>query len=466
MEQPQTQLVWFKRDLRIHDHEPLVRAAQQGPVIALYVCEPTVVWNSPDHDPRHWGFVQECLEDLDASLQTRGISLTIRVGNAVEVLEQLRVQHNVSHVWAHEETGNLATFARDKEVIKWALTHRVSFIEIPQTGVVRKSMSRSYWSKERERRLQQSLLRPPSHIQGVHGLQSDELPPSRDSLNRQHGGETLGRTLFDDFLNNRITGYQKNISSPITAWDGCSRLSPYLAYGAISSREVISRVRQQQHTYDEQRLFSLRAFEDRMAWRDHFMQKLEEHPDLELRSAYPQLDDLRTRVDDAKLDAWMNGATGYPFVDACIRALQHTGWINFRMRAMLVSFAAFDLWLPWQSFSRQLARWFVDYEPGIHWSQIHMQSGVTANPTLRIYNPVKQSQDQDPEGQFIRQWIPELSHLDSNAIHEPWKYSQQLNNTAAVYHNPIVNHEHAKRLALQRIEPVRRKLGIAGRTSR
>lgn len=466
MEQPQTHVVWFKRDLRVHDHEPLARAAAQGPIIALYVCEPDVVWNSADHDPRHWGFVRECLNDLHASLQTQGISLTICVGNVVEVLEQLRVQHNVTHVWAHQETGNLATFARDKDVIAWARTQRVNFIEIPQTGVVRKSLSRSSWSKERERRLQQSPLHPPSLISGVHGVKTDELPPSHDAINRQHGGERHARQIFDDFLNNRISGYQKNISSPITAWDGCSRLSPYIAFGAISSREIISRVRHEQRTRDEQRLFSLRAFEDRMAWRDHFMQKLEEHPDLELQGPYPELDGLRTRVDQAKLDAWVSGVTGYPFVDACIRALQHTGWINFRMRAMLVSFAAFDLWLPWQSFSHQLARWFVDYEPGIHWSQIHMQSGVTANPTLRIYNPVKQSYDQDPEGHFIRQWIPELSHLDNTAIHEPWKYSQQLNTSTTVYSNPIVHHEHAKRLALQRIEPVRRKLGIGGRTSR
>ena len=460
----QPHVVWFKRDLRLRDHEPLVRAAEHGPVIAIYICEPHVVWDSPDHDDRHWGFIRECLADLHASLLDVGVPLTVRIGDAVNIFEQLRLDYNISHIWAHEETGNLATFARDTAVMKWAKANRINFIEIPQSGVVRKCSSRTHWSKVRKERLDRTPLPAPEHITPVHGVYSEPLPTAHNSLDRQRGGEQLAHNIFDEFLSVRVNGYQRNISSPLTAWDGCSRLSPYLAYGAISARDVITTVRRKQTASDNDRSFSLRAFEDRMAWRDHFMQKLEDHPDMELRSSFPQLDELRMRVDEAKLEAWQQGHTGFPFVDACIRALQHTGWINFRMRAMLVSFAAFDLWLPWQSFAHQLARWFVDYEPGIHWSQIHMQSGVTANPTLRIYNPVKQSHDQDPDGVFIRQWVPELSYLDNNQMHEPWKHADLLSSNSSVYRNPIVHHEHALRLARERIEPVRQRLGITRRS--
>jgi deoxyribodipyrimidine photo-lyase len=121
------------------------------------------------------------------------------------------------------------------------------------------------------------------------------------------------------------------------------------------------------------------------------------------------------------LQAWSDGKTGYPFVDACMRSLRATGWINFRMRAMLTSFAAYDLFLDWRRFSHYLARQFLDYEPGIHYSQLQMQSGTTGINTLRIYDPVKQGHDHDSAGTFIKRWVPELSALPPELIHEPWK---------------------------------------------
>ena len=118
--------------------------------------------------------------------------------------------------------------------------------------------------------------------------------------------------------------------------------------------------------------------------------------------------------------AWKNGTTGYPFVDACMRYLRTNGWINFRMRAMLVSFASYQLWLDWKKTSKHLAKLFTDYEPGIHYSQFQMQSGTTGINTLRIYNPLKQSYDHDPQGYFIKKWVPELSDIPNKYIHEPW----------------------------------------------
>jgi deoxyribodipyrimidine photo-lyase len=203
--------------------------------------------------------------------------------------------------------------------------------------------------------------------------------------------------------------------------------------------------------------YALRGFAGRLRWHCHFMQKLEDEPGIEFYNFARMCDGLREdEFNDANFAAWCEGRTGYPMVDACMRTLVATGWLNFRMRAMLVSFASYHLWLHW----RQTGM-FLDYEPGIHWSQMQMQSGTTGINTLRMYSPTKQAQDQDPQGLFIRRWVPELTRVPLPYLAEPWKMDVSVQHMAGCtigvdYPFPIVNDKQAMQAAKDRMYGLRK----------
>lgn len=142
---------------------------------------------------------------------------------------------------------------------------------------------------------------------------------------------------------------------------------------------------------------------------------------MEFQNLNKGYDDIRRKVDSGRANAWKEGQTGLPMVDACMRSVKTTGYLNFRMRAMLVSFPTHHLRQPWQAGAIFLGRQLLDFEPGIHYSQFQMQAGTTGVNSIRIYNPVKQGYDHDPEGYFIRRWVPELREIPPQFVHEPWK---------------------------------------------
>ncbi|HBM13461.1 MAG TPA: deoxyribodipyrimidine photolyase, partial [Rhodospirillaceae bacterium] len=202
---------------------------------------------------------------------------------------------------------------------------------------------------------------------------------------------------------------------------------------------------------------SLSSFSGRLHWHCHFMQKLEDEPSLEFDEQHPAYRGIRPGTPDAhRLRAWERGETGLPFVDACMRCLHATGWMNFRMRAMLVSVASYHLWLDWRQTGHHLTRLFVDYEPGIHWPQMQMQSGTTGINTIRIYNPVKQGMDQDPDGHFVRQWIPELAVVPTAYIHHPWTWDKAATIMDKHYPLPLIDPIEAAKEARQKIWDVRK----------
>ncbi|MGB1090143.1 MAG: FAD-binding domain-containing protein, partial [Schleiferiaceae bacterium] len=208
-------------------------------------------------------------------------------------------------------------------------------------------------------------------------------------------------------------------SKPRESRRGCSRVSPHLAWGNLSVRQVFQRSRDLEVPGSKR---NLKAFQDRLRWQSHFMQKFEseiEYEQVPINRGFIAVDATK-KMDHEKFTAWKMGRTGVPLVDACMRCLDATGYLNFRMRAMVVSFYSQYLWLPWKPGADYLASLFTDFEPGIHYPQFQMQSGYTGVNTIRIYNPIKQSQDHDPKGIFIKEWIPELAQVPEEYIHEPW----------------------------------------------
>ena len=454
-------ILWFKRDLRVQDNPALTAAAAGGGVvIPLYIVEPEL-WALPDASARHWRFVAESLDGLATDLTRLGAPLVVRIGDAIEVLDTLRHRHGVTRLLSQQETGNLWTFARDRRVADWARGQGVDWQELPQPGITRGLSHRKGWSARRDKALRMAQA-PQLERLVAHGTDPGAIPDAREvglgfdpCPGRQKGGRARGLDLMGSFLETRATGYLSGISSPVSAAATCSRLSPHLAFGTLSPREVVQAVEVARRAEDApKRAFS--AYAARLAWRDHFMQKLESQPRIETHCLHPAYEDLRPRGSDAaRLAAWQAGETGLPFVDACMRALIQTGWINFRMRAMLMAVASYHLWLDWRETGQHLARAFTDYEPGIHWPQVQMQSGVTGMNTPRIYNPVKQGLDQDPDGGFIRQWVPELRSVPDAFVHQPWLWGEAGRLLGRAYPAPVVEPMRAARLARQKVWAVR-----------
>ena len=240
-----------------------------------------------------------------------------------------------------------------------------------------------------------------------------------------------------------------NISKPALARESCSRLSPYIAWGNISIRQVFNEALKCKTETNKKHLG---AFISRLRWQAHFIQKFEMEHTMENASINKGYQKLKKSISLEYQKAWEEGKTGFPLIDACMRCLTETGYLNFRMRAMLVSFFTHILWQPWQASSQHLSRLFLDFEPGIHFPQLQMNAGETGINLLRIYNPIKNSLEHDEDGTFIRKWIPELAHLETPFVHEPYLMTpldQQFNDfeLGVDYPNPIVEIKVARKKA-------------------
>ena len=435
------QVVWFKRDLRIHDHAALFEASKHGPILPLYIFEPAY-WKLPDSSERHLWWITQSLKELRTKLADLGQPLVVRTGEAISILEAIKSKYGRFSLHAHQETGNDWTFRRDSAVHAWCKANSVTFSEYKQFGVIRGKSRPSNWAQLWENHMSEPEWPTPKALPRLDS-ELGEIP-NRSGINTPYlPGEDFALETLNSFLTERCRGYRGGISSPLKAETAGSRLSPYITWGNISLRRVLKSTRDAYQLGDLQVKKSLSAFESRLHWHCHFIQKLECDPELEFKTKIRSMNTLRDpyRASD-KLNSWMKGYTGYPLVDACMRSLISTGWINFRMRAMITSFASYHLLQDWRDFAHYLGKLFIDYEPGIHYSQLQMQSGTTGLNAVRIYDPVKQSYDQDKTGEFILRWVPELREIPKLYLHEPWKYVGKKD-----YPDPIVNNKEAAKKA-------------------
>jgi deoxyribodipyrimidine photo-lyase len=480
------QVVWFKRDLRVQDHAPLYAAMRAGPTLAVAFFESHLL-AAADYAVQHANFATECLHELGEQLEALNVELCVFHCEVLEVFEGLREDGQfVLH--SHEETGNHLSYQRDLRVQKWCKAQQITWHETPSHGVVRRLKSRDNWALQWEQRMRKPQVpRPlaqnaaPKIAPALRALQAKPrfaFAGQVDKPLRQKGGRQEALQLMESFFTSRALEYRTSMSSPLAATTACSRLSPYIAMGSVSVKEVVHRLRHARQAeslaalaftgpQDEQRyVASLKSFESRLHWRCHFVQKLESQPNIEFSNMHAAYNDLRAEpIDPVVFHAWCKGETGFPMVDACMRMLLQTGWINFRMRAMLVSFASYQLWMHWREPALFLARQFLDYEPGIHYSQLQMQSGTTGINTIRMYNPVKQARDQDPQGRFVRQWIPALAQVPTAWIFEPWAMPRSSQHASACvigrdYPAPVVDLAQASQHAREQVWGVRSQGGF------
>ena len=435
-------IFWFKRDLRLLDNEPLNNAVSQKEKLLLIYCfEPSLKKNR-HYSTKHWNFIKESINDLNIFLKNIDTHIHTYNKEITDVLKEIQEKFIVKKIFSHNETGLNVTFERDILLKEFCQNNSIQWEEEINNGVFRGLKNRKNWIKKWRDHMKSPVVLFKGVKNDFINIKKKQNFKVKDSKILQKGGVSSGIKYLDSFLDSRHTKYQNNISKPEASRTSCSRLSPYMSWGNISTRYAWQRAKEQ--IQNGKSKFQLNGFTSRLRWQAHFIQKFEMECQMEFRSVNKGYQNLVKPINKKYISAWEKGKTGYPLVDASMRCVVETGYLNFRMRALLVSFLTHHLWQPWQSGVIHLARNFLDFEPGIHYSQFQMQAGETGINMIRIYNPTKNAKEHDKEGIFIKKWIPELKKIPTPLLFEPWKMSLIDQETYECkigkdYPNPIVD---------------------------
>jgi deoxyribodipyrimidine photo-lyase len=392
---------------------------------------------------------------MNLALKNYSKKVEIIYAEAIDTFKLISSKYNINNIFSYQESGVNITFNRDKQVQHFCVNNNIIWQQFQRDGILRATNNRDGWDKQWFVTMHSPIItnqyRTTNKVELNHThfipqnllAELENYPPQF-----QPAGEDVAFRYLQSFINQRGKNYSKHISKPLESRTSCGRISPYLAWGNISTKQAY------QFVYAAKAIakFAFSNMLTRLKWHCHFIQKFEMECSYEIQCINAGYELLNHPKNEGYINAWKLGLTGFPLVDACMRCLQITGWINFRMRAMLVSFFCHHLYQDWRDGVYHLAKLFLDYEPGIHYPQFQMQAGTTGINTIRIYNPIKQSQEQDPNGIFIKMWLNELKNVPVLFIHEPHKMTlidQQLCNTiiGKDYPIPVVNVEASGKFA-------------------
>lgn len=464
-------IVWLKRDLRLQDNEAIFNAlSSEKRVLFLYVFENSLI-EDVHYSERHWNFIKQSLVDMNDDLTAFNSKILTVNTEVVTAFNQLQNFYTINTVFSHQETGLLITYNRDKEFVRYCRNNSIHWEENVNNGVLRGLLNREDWFESWE-----DYMNVPQIINEYHSeklLTIDEIKTLentfhisdlRTSPNKifQKGGTKTGWKYANSFFEERHKEYMFNISKPALSRKSTSRLSPYIAWGNLSIRQVFQKAHDLKTESNKRHLG---AFISRLRWQAHFIQKFEMEHTMENASINKGYHKLKKSISAEYKKAWIEGKTGFPLVDASMRCLNETGFLNFRMRSLLVSFFTHILWQPWQEATHHLSQMFLDFEPGIHFPQLQMQAAETGINNIRIYNPVKNSLEHDEDATFIKEWVPELKNLPLPFIHEPYlmtSLDQQFNNfeLGVDYPLPIVNATSARKKASEILWDLRNDVSV------
>ena len=440
MSAPRRNIIWFRRDLRIGDHPALLAAIESSDeVIPLFILDKSQI---ADAGEKLLAYMGQSLRALDNSL---GNKLHIIEGDQEEVLRELIDLYKVNEVHISDEYERYGA-ARDARV-------EAAGIKLIRTG--------SPYAVKPGRVLKPSdatpyrVYTPFYRAWLVHGWRAPAKTPSKISAptppdkyrafpdfampaNVQviKAGEKAALERFKAFSKSGLDGYDENRN--FAGIDGTSKMSTYLKFGEIHPRTLLANLGESK-AHD--------TFRKEIAWREFYADVLFNNPNTDTEYYAPRFSQMRYDKPGKKFQAWCDGKTGYPFVDAAMRQLVVEGWMHNRTRMVVASFLVKDLHLEWQLGERFFAKHLVDYDvaSNAHGWQWTAGCGTDASPFYRVFNPVLQGQKFDPEGDYVRRYLPKLAHLPGKSAHEPWL---RPDGYLGGYPERIVDHQVEREVAL------------------